>query len=93
MKSIRIENGIIVYYGNLVGCINNGRVVVDPMFEGPELNAFLEKQCNIREIKWLEGMFDRLTSGPRENREIQILKNCRVWQLKPNVDIRMKFIG
>ncbi|MBR0596396.1 YodL domain-containing protein [Sinanaerobacter chloroacetimidivorans] len=93
MKSIRIENGIIVYYGNLVGRINNGRAVVDPMFEGPELNAFLEKQRNIREIKWLEGMFDRLTSGPRENREIQILKNCRVWQLKPDVDIRMKFIG
>lgn len=93
MKSIRIENGIVVYYGNLVGRISNGRAVVDPMFEGPELNAFLEKQRNIREIKWLDGMFDRLTNGPREIHEIQILKNCRVWQLKPDVDIRMKFIG
>jgi len=24
---------------------------------------------------------------------VQALKNCRVWQLKPDVDIRMKFIG
>ncbi|MDD3194150.1 MAG: YodL domain-containing protein [Oscillospiraceae bacterium] len=93
MKSIRIENGVIVYYGNLVGRISNGRAVVDPMFEGPELNDFLEKQRNIREIKWLDGTFDRLTNGPRETREIQILKDCRVWQLKPDVDIRMKFIG
>lgn len=93
MKSIRIENGIIVYYGNLVGRINNGRAVVDPMFEGLELNAFLEKQRNIREVKWLDGTFDRLISGPKDTREIQILKNCRVWQLKPDVDIRMKFIG
>lgn len=93
MKSIRIENGIIVYYGNLVGRISNGKAVVDPMFEGPELNDFLKKQRNISEIQWKDGIFDRLTSGPRETREIQILKSCRVWQLKPDVDIHMKFIG
>lgn len=93
MKSIRIENGVIVYYGNFVGRITGGRAVVDPMFEGPELNAFLEKQRNIQEVKWLDGTFDRLTNGSRETREIQLLKRCRVWQLKPDVNIRMKFIG
>ena len=93
MKSIRIENGIIVYYGNLVGRISNGKAVVDPMFEGPELNDFLEKQRNVSEIQWKDGVFDRLSNGPRETREIQILKSCRVWQLKPDVDIHMKFIG
>lgn len=93
MKSIRIENGVIVYYGNLVGRVTGGRAVVDPMFEGPELNAFLEKQRNIREVKWSDGTFDRLTNGPRETHEIQLLKRCRVWQLKPDVNVRMKFIG
>ena len=93
MKSIRIENGVIVYYGSLVGRVKDGRAVVDPMFEGPELNAFLEKQRSIREVKWLDGTFDRLTNSPKDAREVQVLKNCRVWQLKPDVDIRMKFIG
>lgn len=93
MKPIRIESGIIVYYGNRVGRVMAGRAAVDPMFEGPELNDFLTRQRNIREVNWTDGMFDRLMSGPRDTHEIQVLKRCRVWQLKPDVDIRMKFIS
>lgn len=93
MKAIHIENGIIVYYGNRVGRVSDGCAVVDPMFQGPELSDFLKKQRSIREIKWTDGMFDRLLGGPGENSEIPVLKNCRIWQLKPEVDIRMKFIG
>lgn len=93
MKPIRIENGVIVYYGNRAGRISGDRAVVDPMFEGAELNAFLEKQKDIREIKWTDGVFDRLANGPKDTSEMQILKDCRVWQLKPDVDIRMKFIS
>ena len=92
MKPIRMENGVIVYYGNFVGHVANGRAVVDPMFEGSELNAFLEKQGEIREVSWKDGVFDRLTNGVRDTREI-LLINCRVWQLKPDVDARMKFVG
>lgn len=93
MKPIRIESGIIVYYGNRVGQVMDGCAVVDPMFEGPEMNTFLEMQRNLREVKWIDGMFDRLMSSPKDNHEIQVLKNCRIWQLCPDVDIRMKFIG
>lgn len=93
MKPIRIESGVIVYYGNRVGRVADGRAMVDPMFQGPELNEFLEKQRNIREIKWTDGMFDRLMSGPKGAHGMQALKNCRVWQLNPDVDIRMKFVG
>lgn len=93
MKSISIENGMIVYYGNLAGRVTGGRAVVDPMFNGPELNTFLEKQKNIREVQWKDGVFDRLMSSPKDACKAQILKDCRVWQLKPDVDIRMKFIG
>ena len=93
MKPIRIESGIIVYYGNRVGRVSAGRAVVDPMFEGPELIDFLTKQRNIREVHWTDGMFDRLMSAPRDAREMEVLKNCRIWQLKPDVDIRMKFVS
>lgn len=93
MKPIRIENGVIVYYGNRVGRVSDGRAVVDPMFEGPELNDFLEKQKSIRDVKWQDGIFDRLMNGSKDTREIQVLKSCRVWQLKSDVDIHMKFIG
>lgn len=93
MKPIRIENGVIVYYGNRVGCVSDGRAVVDTMFEGPELNDFLTKQRNIREVSWTDGMFDRLMSAPKDIRQMQPLKNCRVWQLEPDVDIRKKFIS
>ncbi len=37
MNPIRIENGIIVYYGNMVGRVAGGKATVDPMFQGPEL--------------------------------------------------------
>lgn len=93
MNPIRIENGIIVYYGNLAGRVANGRAVVDPLFRGTELDDFLGRQKNVREVKWTDGVFDRLMSGSRDTVETQALKNCRVWQLKPNVDIYMKFIG
>lgn len=93
MNPIRIENGIIVYYGNLAGRVANGRAVVDPMFRGTELDEFLNRQKNVREVKWTEGVFDRLMSGSRNTEEAHALKNCRVWQLKPDVDIWKKFIG
>lgn len=93
MNPIRIENGIIVYYGNLAGRVANGRAVVDPMFRGTELDEFLNRQKNVREVKWTEGVFDRLANGNIDTSEAQSLKNCRVWQLKPDVDIYMKFIG
>lgn len=93
MNPIRIENGIIVYYGNMVGRVAGGKATVDPMFQGPELEEFLSRQKSIREVKWTDGVFDRLLSGNKETGELQALKNCRVWQLKPDVDIRMKFIG
>nr|WP_304058974.1 YodL domain-containing protein [Enterocloster clostridioformis] len=92
MKQIRMENGIILYYGNKVGRVEGGRAVVDPMFRGTELDAFLDRQKNIQEVKWKDGVFDRLMSRHTDSGEMQALKNCRVWQLRPDVDIRKKFI-
>ncbi len=93
MKTISIENDIIVYYDKRVGKVIDGQAVVDPKFEGNELNEFFNKQSNIQRVKWMEGMFDQLASDSKDNCEKQALKNCRVWQLHPDADIRMKFFG
>ena len=63
MKQIRIENGILLYYGNRAGRVTKGCAVVDPMFQGPELEGFLRKQTSSQEIQWKDGIFDRLTAG------------------------------
>lgn len=41
MKPIQIQNGDIVYYGNHVGMVQDGQVVIAPMFEREELKDFL----------------------------------------------------
>ena len=92
MKQIRIENGIILYYGNRAGRVTKGCAVVDPMFQGPELEGFLRKQTSIQEIQWKDGIFDRLTAGAVDPEISQGLKDVRVWQLKGDVDVQRKFI-
>ena len=62
MKPIQIRNGVIVYYGNRVGMVQDGQAVVDPMFEREELKDFLNHQRDIREVKWQNGVFDRLVN-------------------------------
>ena len=54
MKPIRIENGIVIYYGNLAGRIRNGQAVVDPMFQVPELKEFLENQMGLNRERRME---------------------------------------
>lgn len=92
MKQIRIENGIILYYGNRAGRVTKGCAVADPMFRGPELEGFLRKQVSIQEIQWRDGMFDRLASGTVDPETSQRLKDVRVWQLKGDVDVQRKFL-
>lgn len=93
MNQVRIENGIIMFYGNRAGRLDDGCAVVDPMFKGQELTSFLERQRHIREVKWMDGMFDRLMAGKQEGAAAGELRNVRIWQLKPDVDVYMKFIG
>lgn len=93
MNPIRIEQGIVVYYGNPAGRVTDGKAIVDPMFQGAELADFLSRQKQIREVRWTPGVFERLMGTGLDNGETQALKNCRIWQLKPEVDIYKKFIG
>ncbi len=93
MKQIEIEKGILMYYGNRAGYIENSKAFIDPMFQGNELKSFLKSQKKIKEVQWVPDLFDRLTRGKIRLSYEKALKNVRVWQLKPETDVRMKFIG
>jgi len=93
MKGIRIENGFIIYYGNAAGYVSGERAVVDSIFVSDELERFLKGEQEIKTIQWKEGVFKQLSHGKQQQEEIELLKSCRVWQLKPESDIMMRFIG
>ena len=94
MRGIRMENGRILYFGNLAGYVTGNKAVVDPLFSGDTLNRFLDRQKGIEEVEWRDGVYDRLMNGQVENTvESPVLKNIRIWQLKPEVDVYMKFIS
>ena len=67
--------------------------MVDPLFSGDGLNRFLERQKEIREVEWRDGVYDRLMNGQDDLTGGPVLKNIRIWQLKPAVDVHMKFIS
>ena len=94
MKSIEIRSGRVYYYGNPAGYVDDlGGAVMDNMFRGGELENWLSKRG--LDPEWKDGVYDRLSNGgPAQAGEPPIpLKSCRVWQLKPDVDVMMKFIS
>ena len=93
MHGVFIKKDRILFYGNTAGYIENGKAIVDPMFHCEELKDYLAEKQGL-EIQWTNGVFDRLASGrPDPDGNTPILKNCRIHQLKPDVDVMMKFIG
>lgn len=93
MKGIQIKNDRIIYYGNAVGYVEKGKAIIDPMFQTDELRSYLAEKEGL-ELEWRNGTYEGLVKGkidPEGN--APRLKSCRVWQLKSNVDVMMKFIG
>ena len=93
MRGASIDKSTIFYYGNPAGYLVDGKAVVDPLFRSEELSTFLSRQKDISEVKWTDGVYDRLVNGQRNHPEAPPLKSCRVWQLKPESDVRMRFIS
>ena len=91
MKGIEIRNGCVYYYGNPAGYAGKDGLVLDNMFRGGELESWVDKQ-NLAS-RWTDGVYDRLASGgPVQAGEAPVpLKDCRIWQLKPDMDAMMKF--
>lgn len=85
--TIKLEQDTVMFYGNQAGYIENGKAIVDPVFESGELKDFLTAQG--LEIEWRPGVFEWLAFGltPQPER----IKRCRIWQLRPDVDPRLRF--
>ena len=80
------ENGGITYRNEDI------TAVVDEMFRTDELNQYLSRM-NLTP-RWEDGIFDRLVSSEVTGEELaQSRKGCRIWQLKKDVDVAMRFIG
>ena len=91
MTSVKIsENGIIEFYGNKAGFVKNKTAFIDKMFERRELTDVLTQSYALK-VESRDGIYDRLISG--EEAQTEILKLCRIYQLKPSVDVQMKFIS
>lgn len=82
----------IQYYGSPVGYLREDHAVVDAMFQTGELMTFLGKQHFT--IEWRDGVYDRLVLGEQEGVDATsyALKYCRIWQLRGDTSIEMRFI-
>jgi len=95
MDGIQMKNNRILYYGNIAGYLDAKRntAVVDPMFRTDEMESYLSEQKGLS-VEWASGTYDRLASGALDTEgNPQVLKKCRIHQLKPDADVMMKFIG
>lgn len=94
MVRLTIDNqNRLIFYDNPVGyvCGDGISAVVDEMFQRPELQKELERLRLTPQ--WRSGVYDQLISGSALITDTgEELKRCRVWQLRPNVDVGMRFI-
>ncbi|MEG1461345.1 MAG: YodL domain-containing protein [Oscillospiraceae bacterium] len=93
MPGITLKNGLISYYGNPAGYTEKESAVVDSIFQNDELNGWLKSHALVPQ--WTDGVMERLLAGEQMGSEetAVLLKNVRIWQLKPEADVRMKFVG
>lgn len=93
MPGIMLQNGLIFYYGNPAGYTEKNHAVVDCIFQSEELQCWLKARGLM--ARWTDDVMERLLSGECLGGEepAVLLKNIRIWQLRPEVDVRMKFIS
>lgn len=91
METIRITpENLVNFYGNRAGFVKGKTAYIDAMFDRAELRSILKEKYSL-ETQIEEGLYDRLISG--DMIEAETLKRCRIYQLKPDVNVRMKFIS
>lgn len=84
----------LIFYGNPVGYIRPEEqiAVADTLFQGQELEAELQRLKLTPQ--WEEDLYDRMISGEAFSVESGApLKRCRVWQLRPDTEVAMRFIS
>lgn len=90
MKISITKDGIIEYYGNQVGYVKDNKAVVDVMFQKDEVAEFLTQKNGIS-VEWKSDVYNNILKGNIE--ETVTSKNCRIYQLKPETDLRMRFVS
>lgn len=93
MSGISLKNGLISYYGNPAGYTEKEKAVVDRIFQNEELSTWLKSHSLTPE--WTDGVMERLIAGEQMTgmEPSAPLKSVRIWQLKTETDVRMKFIS
>lgn len=93
MPNIEQNGGVISYYGNPAGYTQKETAVVDSIFQNDELTTWLKTHGLTPQ--WTDGVMERLLAAERmgETQSAAPLKNVRIWQLKPETDVMMKFIS
>ncbi|OQB13467.1 MAG: hypothetical protein BWY15_01764 [Firmicutes bacterium ADurb.Bin193] len=91
MSKIEItSDDVIMFYGNKAGYIKNNTAFVDLMFQRKEMLDFLKSNSSL-DVEWKDGVFDALINNTPA--DAISLKKCRIYQLKPDADPRIKFIS
>lgn len=90
MKAVRIDNGILLYYGNRIGRVQGEHAHVDINFQNQRIIDFLKKQ-HVAEIEWTEGLYDRMLNTVADSEKEP--KKVRIWQIRPEADVRIKFLS
>lgn len=90
---IRVVNNMIDYYGNPCGYTKNGQATVDIDFKCEELSQWLEDENY--EVLWKENIFEKLALNVKffSDEEVKQLKGVRIWQLKNDADIDVRFVS
>ena len=92
MGGIEMKNGLLVYYGNPAGYVKDDRATVDTMFQSNEFEEWLSEKKFIP--NWSDGIFERLSKGEKFGAPLETispLKNVRIWQLKSDSDLELRF--
>nr|WP_312215910.1 YodL domain-containing protein [Clostridioides sp.] len=94
MSSIEMKKACIIYYGNPAGYVKENIATIDEMFRSKEFEKWLSEK-GLKTI-WKDGVFEKLSSGKKIaelNKDIEPLKNVRIWQLRSNSDFDLRFIS
>ena len=94
MGGIEMKNGLLIYYGNPAGYLKENEATVDTMFKSKEFEEWLSEKKFIS--NWTEGVFERLSKGEKLGNplvESSPLKSVRIWQLKTDSDLELRFRG
>lgn len=94
MIRLTIDNqNRLIFYENPVGyiCSDGTSAVVDEIFQSWELQKEMERFH--LSPQWKGGVYDQLMSGSVLIADTgEELKRCRVWQLRPDVAVDMRFV-